>query len=292
MSDINSHDVLGSLTRPRRATLAKALFAVTLASASTVSLQAAAQATIRSGNGEVTPHSHPWIASLRDGNDQHFCVASLVRVSPTINESDILVTTADCLYEGPWMPEAVLGGHDLLQSSAGQVSAAVTYWVLHPNYDPQTVENNIAVLKIASPVPFTATIQPARLPNQGAVIAAGKAGVTGGWNASATPAPNHLLQLHSTVMGNTKCVNANTAVGWTVNTATAFCAGTSVSGFCPDDYGSAFVSKNADGFWVLHGILSFGSSCDGDPNHPEVHTRIGAYRNWIESKIDLLTSVQ
>lgn len=50
------------------------------------------------GGMEARPHSMPWIVSLQMPLvNYHFCGGTLIRVNPTKEESDIVITAAHCL---------------------------------------------------------------------------------------------------------------------------------------------------------------------------------------------------
>lgn len=48
-----------------------------------------------------------------------------------------------------------------------------------------------------------------------------------------------------------------------------------------------FVAKNRYSYWVLVGIVSYGSNPCGQENKPAVYTRVERYIEWIESKMRL-----
>lgn len=54
------------------------------------------------GGVEAIQHSIPWIVMLRQGYSKkvHFCGGTLIRVSDTKEESDIVLTAAHCNEEG------------------------------------------------------------------------------------------------------------------------------------------------------------------------------------------------
>ncbi|RYZ12396.1 MAG: serine protease, partial [Myxococcaceae bacterium] len=98
------------------------------------------------GGVEARPNSHPWIVSLQRYGS-HFCGGSLVRVSNK-EESDIVLTAAHCVYDGLSNATATAGAHDLNRPTTTQETVRVMKAVYHPQYNPDTTLNDIAVLKL------------------------------------------------------------------------------------------------------------------------------------------------
>ena len=94
---------------------------------------------------DAHPHSHPWIASLRDDTDFHFCGGSVVA-------NQWVLTAAHCC-EGGTQPEdifVVLGEHDLSSEEGNEVRLDVLEIHMHPNYVGDVranLANDVCLLK-------------------------------------------------------------------------------------------------------------------------------------------------
>ncbi|QDE70355.1 peptidase S1 [Myxococcus xanthus] len=110
------------------------------------------------GGVEARPGSHPWIVSLQQYND-HFCGGSLIRVGNK-DESDIVVTAAHCVYDGTSGLTVVAGAHNFNRPSPSQQVVAARKTVYHPEYDPDTTANDVAVVVLDKPIKFTSAVQP------------------------------------------------------------------------------------------------------------------------------------
>jgi secreted trypsin-like serine protease len=101
---------------------------------------------------EARPFSYPFIVSLQ-GNGRHFCGGSLL-------DSTTVLTAAHCTDIVPTNQITVnVRRHDLrLQSSQeGGQTIRITRQTRHPQYNPQTILNDVAVWKLASPVSVQAS---------------------------------------------------------------------------------------------------------------------------------------
>jgi hypothetical protein len=76
---------------------------------------------------------------------------------------------------------ALLGAHDLQDPAAGQEVRKVDQLRVRRDYDPIEVLNDIALIKLASPVYFSDTIRPICLPEQGEALPVGKDCAAAGW---------------------------------------------------------------------------------------------------------------
>ncbi|GBP22281.1 Vitamin K-dependent protein C [Eumeta japonica] len=85
-------------------------------------------------------------------------------------------------------PEAVLGAHSLYDRyESGRRILNVAQTVAHPDYDPGSHENDLALLRLANVVQFTDTVSPVRLPylNISEFNFAGQAATISGWGIAA-----------------------------------------------------------------------------------------------------------
>lgn len=76
-----------------------------------------------------------------------------------------------------------LGRQNLQGNNPNEVSRTVARIILHPNYDSITNNNDIALLKLSSPVTFTDYIRPVCLAAGGSVFNNGTDSWVTGWGA-------------------------------------------------------------------------------------------------------------
>uniref|UniRef100_A0A3Q2PQC6 Peptidase S1 domain-containing protein n=1 Tax=Fundulus heteroclitus TaxID=8078 RepID=A0A3Q2PQC6_FUNHE len=224
------------------------------------------------GGEEAPPGSWPWQVSLHIYN--HICGGSLI--------NDQWVMTAAQL-------DAIK--HSLKLKLRGALYAQSYYWqsmsqiIIHPDYNPGTSNNDIALLKLSQPVNFTSYISPVCLAASNSTFSSGVNTWITGWGNIGTPlpSPQNLMELEVPVVENSQC---NSSYGGNIITDSMICAGLQEGGkdSCQGDSGGPMVSKQC-GRWIQAGIESFGRGC-AEPNIPEVYTRVSQYESWINGVIN------
>ncbi|XP_032363600.1 serine protease 33-like [Etheostoma spectabile] len=222
--------------------------------------------------------SWPWQVSLQSSG-RHFCGGSL------INNGWVL-TAAHCFPSIPADLTVYLGIQSLQGPNPNRVSRTVTNVIRHPNYDPNTNDNDICLLKLSSPVTFNDFIVPVCLAAPASTFFSGVSSWVTGWGDTGSgvslPPPGNLMEVNVPVVGNREC-HCNYGAGYITNNM--ICAGFRAGGkdSCQGDSGGPMVSKQGSR-WILGGIVSFGNGC-AEPNFPGVYTRVSQYQTWINSQI-------
>ncbi|XP_066266987.1 chymotrypsin B-like isoform X2 [Branchiostoma lanceolatum] len=213
------------------------------------------QAQGRIVNGDdATPHSWPWQVSLQTSTDWHYCGGSLV------NENWV-VTAAHCdpSLSGDYV---VLGEHDRGSSTESTQRLRIATKICHPQYNSNTIDYDICLLKLATPAVMSDKVHPVCLGNYGdeGSFPGGMNCYTSGWgktSASSSTTPNILQQAMIPLVSTSQCQSA-----WgSVNTITdrMICAGADGATSCMGDSGGPLVCQK-DGAWNLVGVVSWGSS--------------------------------
>uniref|UniRef100_A0A3B4T757 Peptidase S1 domain-containing protein n=1 Tax=Seriola dumerili TaxID=41447 RepID=A0A3B4T757_SERDU len=173
-------------------------------------------------------------------------------------------------------------------TNANEVSRTVSEIIRNPNYDSRTNDNDIALLRLSSPVDFTNYIRPVCLAADGSVFRAGTTCWVTGWGTVQSnvplPSPQRLQEVDVPVVSNSQCNEsyASSNIGITSN---MICAGLPEGGkdSCQGDSGGPMVSKDGSR-WVQAGVVSFGIGC-AEPSFPGVYARVSEYQTWINSQI-------
>uniref|UniRef100_A0A3B3DN57 Peptidase S1 domain-containing protein n=1 Tax=Oryzias melastigma TaxID=30732 RepID=A0A3B3DN57_ORYME len=171
------------------------------------------------------------------------------------------------------------------KANPNEVNRTVAEVITHPDYKGQTNENDIALLKLSSPVAFTAYIAPVCLAASGSTFYDGVDCWVTGWGNIAfgvLPYPQNLQEVKVPIVGNRQC---QCNYGQYKISEDMVCAGLKQGGkdACQLDSGGPLVSKQGSR-WIQAGLVSFGEGC-ALPNFPGVYTRVSQYQTWINSQI-------
>jgi secreted trypsin-like serine protease len=156
---------------------------------------------------------------------------------------------------------------------------------IHKSFDSYNLDNDIALLKLASPaqnLPAAALISEPSLRDPGTT-----ARVVGWGNTSATGKgdfPHELQEVDLPLVSRTTCSDAYSELGDEI-TANMLCAGYAQGGkdSCEGDSGGPLVAQNAaqDNRWELIGVVSWGEGC-ALPGFYGVYTDVYNYLDWIK----------
>jgi secreted trypsin-like serine protease len=105
------------------------------------------------GGEEVWPGKWPWVVYVLSKNAA--CGGTLI-------SDQWVLTAAHCRLSTE--TKCVLGSFDRSKFEDTTVTANVIQVIVHPNYNEDTLEDDIALLKLNVPVPFTSYINPICLP--------------------------------------------------------------------------------------------------------------------------------
>ncbi|VEN60340.1 unnamed protein product [Callosobruchus maculatus] len=242
------------------------------------------------GGKPSQPAAWPWLVSIYKNGVFH-CGGVL------INE-EWIVTAAHCL-DRYWQYYYEISAGALRRFSYSPMEQ--TRWaavaIPHEDYDRATLSNDIALMKLSSPVRFNRYVRPICLPSDatagdGFINAppAGEICTTVGWGATVEHGidPDHMREVEVPVLPACKHEEDR------VNNA-AICAGLLSGGkdACQGDSGGPFMCRNPRNptQWYLAGIVSHGEGC-ARPNEPGVYTRVSRHLGWIaeNARDDVLTS--
>ena len=114
-----------------------------------------------------------------------------------------VVTAAHCVDGRPRRISVELGQHD---KRTRAIKKSISKRVSHPNYNKDTVDNDIALLKLKSPVKFNEYVQPICLPSSRAGTFANSRATVAGWGSTEHSSSSHvLLDTQINVISNAEC---------------------------------------------------------------------------------------
>jgi len=200
----------------------------------------------------------------------HFC-------GGTVIDNLNILTAAHCLQEYEADDLEVVAGDlrtdDKIKST--QKIDVRTFWN-HENYNPTTIENDIAVIRLEDPLDFDSYTQPIDLWNE--TYISSELCVVSGWGKteSGEPSPD-LKAVELPLVNRSRCNIPYTGA----ITEGMMCAGFLMVGgkdACSGDSGGPLVCEGK-----LQGVVSWGYSC-ARPRFPGVYTNVTHYLDWIEEQ--------
>ncbi|CAB3364850.1 Hypothetical predicted protein [Cloeon dipterum] len=227
------------------------------------------------GGQETRVNMYSWMAVLTyDG--RFYCGGTL------INKRYVL-TAAHCVkgFTANRMGIRLMEHNRDTSSETKPIDRSVTKIIYHNKYNPNTFNNDIALLRMDKEVPIKGDLYPACLPTPGKRYTNENALVTG-WGKTAENRPTSpvLREVTVPIMSNTKCSGF---YGTSQITENMICAGLPEGGkdSCQGDSGGPMVVKNESVYQIV-GVVSWGEGC-ARPKNPGVYARVNRYLTWIKS---------
>ncbi|XP_053420226.1 mannan-binding lectin serine protease 1 isoform X2 [Nycticebus coucang] len=233
----------------------------------------------------------PWIAMLSQPNGQPFCGGSLLGTS-------WIVTAAHCLHYSPdpedptlhntdllspYDFQIIMGKHWRIRSDESEQHLRVKRVILHPLYNPQTFENDVALVELLDSPALNPFVMPICLPEgdpqEGAIV------IVSGWGKQFLQRfPETLMEIEIPIVDHYTCQEAYAPLKKKV-TRDMICAGEKEGGkdACAGDSGGPMVTLDRErGQWYLVGTVSWGVDC-GKKDRYGVYSYIHHHKGWIQS---------
>lgn len=234
------------------------------------------------GGRDAVEDEFPYLVSIRRaefeyilGQPYHVCAGSILN-------ANTVITASHCLYDpfGNHLTKAgsylVVAGLLLMWSDFNAKYFVVTEIFSHPNFNEETMDNDIAVLKVAPDFSFELpNIQPISIDTNQQLQEGADCSVQG-WGTTNVIwdfYPDKLQTVNLKISNFDEC---NRTYEGTL-TENMFCAYEAGKDSCWGDSGGAFVCNN-----LVVGIVSFGNGC-ALPDVPGVYTKVSAHQFFIEN---------
>lgn len=202
-----------------------------------------------------------------------------------INEYWIL-TAAHCVFSRDSSLFTVVSGTCEMDGLSGN-ETVVSQVIIHERYKPgSNLANDIAVLKLKTPLKFSEVTQPVTLPDYMQGINDNTSVTIMGWgyNKYKGDPMEKLQKAVIYIVNNQACAVPYSAFNINI-LPSHLCAGTPNGGIgqCTGDSGGPLVVRGPTSC-VQFGVISFSAKPCGVKGYPGVFTRVTYYRIWIKDK--------
>uniref|UniRef100_A0AAG5D413 Peptidase S1 domain-containing protein n=1 Tax=Anopheles atroparvus TaxID=41427 RepID=A0AAG5D413_ANOAO len=239
-------------------------------------------------NGQVaTPGQFPYQIALLSqfGAGTGLCGGSVLTNNYILTAAHCVVSGATTLANGG---TAIMGAQNRNVNEPEQQRIAFSTGgiIPHPQYSPTNIRNDVAVVRLNSPITFTPRIQPARLPARSDTRQfGGMMGTVSGFGrtSDASTATSAVVMFTTNpVMTNADCIASwNTVLIQPQNVCMSGADGRSA---CNGDSGGPLAVQ--DGGSLQIGIVSFGSAAGCSIGMPSVYARVSFFLDFIENNSD------
>ncbi|NXN28690.1 MCT1A protease, partial [Nycticryphes semicollaris] len=221
------------------------------------------------GGSEAKPHSWPYMAYLSTGKSR--CGGFLIR-------PDAVLSAAHCVAGKTNVNITVtLGAHNVTKRERSQQKFRVGHWVIHPNYSPDTSENDIMLLKLKPKARMTKQVSYISLPSHNERVKPGTKCKVAGWGRTLRTGDvaSVLMEVDLEVQNDHVCEDSLK----NYLPESMICAGdmNGKKAFYQGDSGGPLVCNGK-----AHGIVSYRQK---NSVFPEVFTRVSHFECWIREQL-------
>lgn len=229
-------------------------------------------------NGEKAKGPIPW--------QVFWSYPSTPRCGGTILDRKTILSAAHCIDESfqPYEIKVMAGGIDRSNQEQEVKVQGILYNQKMP-YSPETLDNDIILMKLKDPLEFNFFVQPACLPKENEDPPPKTRCLVSGWGTVSQRNPRYAedLQWADVYISNqNRCKKVYSSLKLSHQiTSNMICADNNKGkDACQGDSGGPLICGQ-DGIPVLTGIVSFGEGCATEL-YPGVYTRVSKYLSWIK----------
>ena len=181
------------------------------------------------------------------------------------------------------------GEYDLSEHEESEVTHRIATDFVHDGFDIDTIDNDIALLKLRNPVPPSASVNYACVPDSTDILPPKTLCYAIGWGKMKDThlfGADVLREAQVPLVDNQKCSDA---FDYEI-TSNQMCAGYNKGGVdtCAGDSGGPLmceIVKDSVARWYVYGVTSFGEGC-GDKGKFGIYTRVTNFVEWIRAVIN------
>ncbi|XP_050841660.1 cathepsin G-like [Serinus canaria] len=226
------------------------------------------------GGREVKPHSRPYMAYLeiQTVSQSYSCGGFLIH-------PDAVLSAAHCVaMKGILRVTVILGAHNVNRREWSQQRIPVGQWVIHPDYCPEDLKNDIVLLKLKQRAWINRNVQCISIAKENERVEEGAECHVSGWGRISmrwNMTSDVLREVELKVQNEEICEQHF----HNYQRQSMICVGDAYSNkgsYKGDSGGPLVCNKKA------HGIVSYGPELN---LFPEVFTRISYFEPWIHKEL-------
>lgn len=195
----------------------------------------------------------PWQVALLNRRREPFCGGTLIAPG-------WVLTAAHCLRRRLLV---LAGEHSLGRPEGSEVTVRVAEAIAHPQYDPETVDMDLALLRLRSELTLGPYVLPACLPEQGDTPPPGALATILGWGKLSKRHANGSDLLHQAQVPLVPHSECRAVYADYLISDNMMCAGYRRGRVdsCAGDSGGPLLARDDRGRWTVFGVTSFGEGC-------------------------------
>jgi len=226
------------------------------------------------GGTHAHPNSWPWQVRIHAGSG--LCGGTLI-------DTRHVLTAAHCFQTPIVIPNHMVyvGLHDINQPVYSEQQIVAERIFLHEQYNAETSENDVAIIRLSRPVTISDKINVICLPGPEAHNENETVWVAGWGTTSFQGQTSPVLKQAALHTMPARCGR----VFPYYDNQKQMCAGAHGGGHdtCQGDSGGPLMYES-NGRWYLNGVVSYGHECALD-GYPGVYARVSYYLPWISDKM-------
>jgi secreted trypsin-like serine protease len=227
------------------------------------------------GGQEATASRFPYAAAIYKStpSGNYFCTGSFMNYQ-------WILTAGQCV-DGATLFTILLGTHKLSGDDSTVQKLATETYFLHPDYNPDTLENDIGLIKLRMPVTITGNINQLYLPYVDVTDVS--VGTAFGWGQTSDSDSELADTLNYVTLRAVSDAECRITYGNQLAQNMVCFEGNYNEGTCLGDSGSPVVVRVSRGYDVAIAIASFFSSNGCESTDPSGFTKVFPYNDWIRN---------
>ncbi|CAD0206380.1 unnamed protein product [Chrysodeixis includens] len=246
--------------------------------------------TVTGAGNEAQFGEFPWVVALLDSRNSSYAGVGVL-ISPEVVMTGAHIaakfSSGDLkIRAGEWDTQTTKEIYEFQERDVKEI-------VIHESFMPKSLKNDIALLRLLTPVELSEHINVICMPEQDEVFDSHKNCVANGWGKNVFGRQGRyaviLKKVEQDMVAHTRCNNLlkRTRLGTNFKLHNSFvCAGGEEGkDTCQGDGGAPLVCPTGDNRYKLTGLVAWGIGC-GQKDVPAVYTNVPKYRHWVDDRMD------